>query len=277
LDGANHVYYSNRSAAYLKKGDAHNALEDANACIGLNPAFTKGYSRKGAALHSLKRYNDSIAAYQDGLAKFPEDTGLKKGLDDVRREKDNPYGSTGAGSAGGGLPGGLFGPQMMAQLAMNPQTRPLLNDQDLMNKIKMVQANPNLLPAVLSDPKMMQLISAMTGGAMDGDDDEHTTNTAPAPVPSPKKAEKEEPKPECEEDLSQLLPEERKKKEDQRAANRKKEEGNEVSPMTTYSKTLSWHNLTLTCSINNHSCIKTRSSQKQLTAMTPPFGWIRPI
>ena len=54
LDGANHVYFSNRSAAYLKKGDAHNALEDAVSCLGLNPEFAKGYSRKGAALHSLK-------------------------------------------------------------------------------------------------------------------------------------------------------------------------------------------------------------------------------
>ena len=111
-DGSNHVYYSNRSAAYLKKGDANNALEDANSCIALNPQFAKGYSRKGAALHSLKRYNDSISAYNEGLAKFPADAGLKKGLEDVTREKENPMGM------GGGAPdptaGGLFGPQMMA-------------------------------------------------------------------------------------------------------------------------------------------------------------------
>ena len=79
LEGANHVYYSNRSAAYLRQGDANNALEDANACLGLNPNFAKGYSRKGAALHALQRYNDSIAAYQAGLQKFPQDAGLTKG------------------------------------------------------------------------------------------------------------------------------------------------------------------------------------------------------
>ena len=46
-DGTNHVYYSNRSAAYLKKGDGNNALEDAKSTIAINPEFSKGYSRKG--------------------------------------------------------------------------------------------------------------------------------------------------------------------------------------------------------------------------------------
>src|SRR6056300_371693 len=49
-DGTNHVYYSNRSAAYLKKGDGNNALEDANSTIAINPEFRKGYSRKGGEL-----------------------------------------------------------------------------------------------------------------------------------------------------------------------------------------------------------------------------------
>lgn len=46
-DGTNHVYYSNRSAAYLSKGDGNNALEDAMSTIAINPEFSKGYSRKG--------------------------------------------------------------------------------------------------------------------------------------------------------------------------------------------------------------------------------------
>jgi len=70
VDGANHVYFSNRSAAYLKQGNGNKALEDANSCIALNPGFAKGYSRKGAALHHLKRYNDSIAAYDEASQNF---------------------------------------------------------------------------------------------------------------------------------------------------------------------------------------------------------------
>lgn len=231
-DGSNHVYFSNRSAAYLKHGDAHNALEDANSCLGLNPDFVKGYSRKGAALHTLKRYNDAITAYQAGLDKFPDDAGLKNGLTAVQREKDGPP----AGMGGGGAAGGLFSPQMMAQMMTDPRMRPLLQDPSVMSKIQMIQKNPNLLSTMLQDPQIMQLLSMMMGqeGGMggDGDDDdaEEEKQAAPAasrkpaaPAAAPKKEEESKPP---EEDLSALPPEEREKKEKLRDAVKRKEEGN---------------------------------------------------
>ena len=218
-DGANHVYFSNRSAAYLKQGNGNNALEDANSCIALNPGFAKGYSRKGAALHHLKRYNDSIAAYNEGLAKFPADAGLKKGLEDVKREKDQP-----PAGAGGPPGGGLFSPTMLAQMAMDPRFKKYLEDPSIMGKIKMIQQNPNLMPTMLSDPKMMEMLQLLMGeqpGAA-------SEAPAPAPTPAPKPAKKEEPeKPmEVEEDWSSLSPEEREKKETEKKARLKKEEGN---------------------------------------------------
>lgn len=217
-DGTNHVYFSNRSAAYLKKGDAHNALNDAESCLGLNPEFAKGYSRRGAALHSLKRYNDSTASYKLGLEKFPTDAGLKKGLEDVTREKDDPYGS----KSSGGAAGGLFNPAMMAQMAMDPKMRPYTSDPDVMAKIQMVQKNPNLLPTMLSDPKMMEFLGLMMGkDGMGGDDDEPA---AKKPFVPPKA--KPEPM-EVVEDWSDLTPAERKIKETKKAANDKKTEGNE--------------------------------------------------
>ena len=170
-DGANHVYFSNRSAAYLSKGDAHNALEDAKSCLGLNPQFAKGYSRKGSALHALKRYNDSIAAYNDGLEKFPTDAGLQKGLQTVTKEKENTYGysiNMGGGGAppAGGVPlGGLFRPPMMAQLQLDPRMRPYLNNPEIMRKISLVQANPKLLPIVLGDPQMMEFLGLITSSS----------------------------------------------------------------------------------------------------------------
>jgi stress-induced-phosphoprotein 1 len=230
LDGANHVYFSNRSAAYLKKGDAHNALEDADAVIGLKPDFAKGYSRKGSALHALKRYNDSMAAYAQGLSKFPDDAALKKGLQDVQREKENPYGTSasGAGKPAAGAAGaggmGLFGPEMMQQMAMDPRLRPYLNDESIMAKIKLAQNNPSMLQSIMQDPQMMEMLTIMMG--KDGDDDD-----AAASAPTPSAAKKQAAKPveepmEVEEDWSNLSPEERKKKETQKAAKDKKEEGN---------------------------------------------------
>ena len=222
-DGANHVYYSNRSAAYLKKGDAHNALEDANSVLGLNPEFPKGYSRKGAALHALKRYNDSIAAYNEGLAKFPTDPGLKKGLEDVTREKEG-----GPRASGGGPPGGgIFSPSMLAQMALDPRMRPYLNDPDVMNKIKLCQDNPNLLPTVMSDPKMMEMLNLMMGGAQEDGNEPAPSPPAPAAA-SPKKEESKKEEVKVEEDWSKLSPVERKKKETEKAAREKKEQGNEL-------------------------------------------------
>ena len=52
-DPANHVYYSNRSQAFLKLSKVTKALEDAEKCISLAPDFVKGYHRKASALHAL--------------------------------------------------------------------------------------------------------------------------------------------------------------------------------------------------------------------------------
>lgn len=42
----NHVFFSNRSQAFLKLSKVTKALEDADKCIALAPTFVKGYHRK---------------------------------------------------------------------------------------------------------------------------------------------------------------------------------------------------------------------------------------
>ena len=60
LDPDNHVLWSNRSAAYLKLGDAKSkAYRDAARCVELAPAWPKGYSRRGAAELALGRFDDA--------------------------------------------------------------------------------------------------------------------------------------------------------------------------------------------------------------------------
>lgn len=44
-----------RSAAHLSNDNAAKALEDAELCIKANDSWAKGFTRKGAALHKLKR------------------------------------------------------------------------------------------------------------------------------------------------------------------------------------------------------------------------------
>jgi Flp pilus assembly protein TadD len=57
LDPDNHVYYSNRAAAYMKADSKSKALHDAEKCVELAPTWSKGYSRLGAAQQSLKRFD----------------------------------------------------------------------------------------------------------------------------------------------------------------------------------------------------------------------------
>ncbi len=52
----------------------------------MNPAWSKGYARKGAALHGLKRYDDAIVAYEAGI-KYEDSPALRKGLQEVQDAK----------------------------------------------------------------------------------------------------------------------------------------------------------------------------------------------
>uniref|UniRef100_A0A7S4N079 Hsp70-Hsp90 organising protein n=1 Tax=Odontella aurita TaxID=265563 RepID=A0A7S4N079_9STRA len=233
LDGSNHVYYSNRSAAYLKKGDGNNALEDAGSCVALNPNFAKGYSRKGAALHALKRYNDAIAAYNEGLGKFPEDKGLRTGLESVKRDKDGP--APGMGSMGGGANpmAGLFGPQMMAHIAMDPKLRDYMKDEKFMAKINEIQTDPNKMTEHLGDPRVMEVFRSVLGAqGMDirtAEDEEKEDSERTAREERAKKARMEaEEKKKAEEAASKANAEENAMSENELAAKRAKERGNEL-------------------------------------------------
>lgn len=171
IDPTDHVFFSNRSAAYLSKGDASSALADGQRCVELKKDWAKGYTRKGAALHALRRYDDAIQAYEDGLAIAPSDAGLQSGLSEVQKIKESSQSPPG---------GGLFGPQMIAKLAGHPKFGPKLGDPAFMRKLQMAQSNPQLL---MSDPEMMEVLQVILGG-MGGADGDAGGDDAPRPAPS---------------------------------------------------------------------------------------------
>jgi stress-induced-phosphoprotein 1 len=70
LDESNHVLYSNRSAAYLKAGRFLDALLDGEKTVQINPTWAKGYSRKGAALFALEKYDEAFTCYNKGNLTF---------------------------------------------------------------------------------------------------------------------------------------------------------------------------------------------------------------
>lgn len=263
LDGSNHVYYSNRSAAYLSKGDGQNALSDAESCIALKSDFPKGYSRKGAALHCLKRFNDSIGAFEEGLALFPGDKGLVSGLESVKREKDGPP-PTQAG-VGPGV-SSLFGPDMMAKIALDPKLRGYMSDPTFMAKINTLQKDPNALGTMMGDPRIMEVFQAMLGmngmemkgnantnananattaaPKQDEDEDEEVKDVTPPSTstssskPTPMETESK-PEPEPEEDTSSLTPEELEIQNNKKAALSAKEKGNALYKSKKFDEALS--------------------------------------
>jgi len=84
-DPSDHVFFSNRSAAYLNLGNAKDALADAKECIRLNPSWSKGYSRLGAALWKSGKLKEAKEAYESGLKLEPGSALLKQGRDDVAK------------------------------------------------------------------------------------------------------------------------------------------------------------------------------------------------
>ncbi|CBJ26302.1 Heat shock protein 40 like protein [Ectocarpus siliculosus] len=81
IDPDNKVYFSNRSAAYLKLGDAKSkALKDAERCMELAPEWSKSFSRLGAAQHALGRFDGAVQTFKAGLAIDPNNAGLESSL-----------------------------------------------------------------------------------------------------------------------------------------------------------------------------------------------------
>ncbi|CCI50315.1 unnamed protein product [Albugo candida] len=66
LDDSNHIYYSNRSAAYAQLEQFKEAENDAAKCIALKPDFVKAYHRYGVALKGLKKYHEAMATLRAG-------------------------------------------------------------------------------------------------------------------------------------------------------------------------------------------------------------------
>ena len=104
--GGDHVLYSDRSACYAGLGKWGEALKDAESCIKMAPTWpnvrlayspgggsrpsilcahsAQGFERKGAALYGPHRFDEAIAAYEEGLKIDPANEMLSSSLADVK-------------------------------------------------------------------------------------------------------------------------------------------------------------------------------------------------
>jgi len=85
LDGNNHVFYSNRSAAYCNLGKQDPsffelAAADGEKCVTMAPDFAKGYTRYGSALFYQGKYKEAVTVYAQGIGRDPANRLLSEGL-----------------------------------------------------------------------------------------------------------------------------------------------------------------------------------------------------
>ncbi|CAE6420795.1 unnamed protein product [Rhizoctonia solani] len=225
LDPSNHVLYSNRSAAKAGKKLWPDALEDAEQCIKVNPTWAKGYARKGAALHGAQRWEEAIAAYEEGIA-IEDSAALQKGLKEV---KDAAAAAVGNDDGVTGIAKMFADPNLFGKLAGNPRTAHLLADQNFVNQLKFIQANPSLAGNSFNDPRMISVLGALMGVDLqagtrpEGSDEMPPGFSSPPPTsqpgpssPPPKPAASEPPKPKAREPEPEPEPEDEESKEKKR-------------------------------------------------------------
>jgi stress-induced-phosphoprotein 1 len=145
-DSDNHILYSNRSAAYLSSGNGQKAFEDADKCVNLEPTWAKGYGRRGAALHMLKKYEEAISSFEEGLKLESDNSYLKSGLELVKNEKDMTINQP------------TFSMDMMQQLMQNPKIQEKIKDPQFVTKMMQYQSNPL---GMLQDSEMMEIFSSI--------------------------------------------------------------------------------------------------------------------
>ncbi|XP_057316344.1 stress-induced-phosphoprotein 1-like [Hydractinia symbiolongicarpus] len=154
LDGTNHVFYSNRSAAYAKKGEYENALQDAKKTVEIKPDWGKGYSRLGAALCYLNQETKALEAYQEGLKKDPNNAQLKTAKDELERklsQMNNPFAD----------------PNLEMKLAMDQRTREFMNDPSFCMMLSELKKDASKLSMFANDQRIMTVLSVLLGIPMD--------------------------------------------------------------------------------------------------------------
>ncbi|KAL3498686.1 hypothetical protein ACH5RR_041418 [Cinchona calisaya] len=228
---ANHVLYSNRSAAYASLSKFSDALSDAEKTVELKPDWSKGYSRLGAAHLGLRRYDDAVSAYKKGLEIDPNNEALKTGLADAQAGK--------ARSKPGNQPASPFGdvfsgPEMWTRLTADPSTRVLLQQPDFVRIIQDIQKNPSSLNMYLKDQRVMQALGVLLGLKLNAGGGPEEDTEMPESSPERKRSAEAEPVkekrpekvPEPEPEPMEVSAEEREVKERKAQAQKEKESGN---------------------------------------------------
>ncbi|KYK62692.1 tetratricopeptide repeat domain containing protein [Toxoplasma gondii TgCatPRC2] len=170
------VLYSNRSGAYASLNKLEEALNDAEMCVKLRPAWGKGYSRKGLAEFRMMKYKEAEATYHKGLQVDPTNEQLKEGLNQVQQQTDQ-----------------FFSMQAMLAAAQAVNKHPKLakyqqEDPEYTHRLteilKQIQKNPQSLKLIMAQPdvRVKEGVIAAMGGDLEEEEELPQSRTAAGPT-----------------------------------------------------------------------------------------------
>ncbi|MFS7939607.1 putative protein-serine/threonine phosphatase [Helianthus anomalus] len=64
LNGQNVVYWANRAYSHTKLEEYGSAIQDASRAIEIDPKYSKGYYRRGAAYLSMGKFKDALKDFK---------------------------------------------------------------------------------------------------------------------------------------------------------------------------------------------------------------------
>merc|ERR1712156_499094 len=160
-DGSNKVYFSNRSAAYMKSEDFRSALSDGEKAIELAPTWAKGYSRKGAALYALARFEEAKIAYEEASKLEPTNQTFKDEISRCASQLTGPGGSQPLG--GGGNPLGQNPAEIFRRLSTDPRTKEYMSDPSYVQMLQDLSKDPGNAMKHMADPRMQATLQVLFG------------------------------------------------------------------------------------------------------------------
>lgn len=201
---ANHVLYSNRSACFASMKKFAEALKDAEECVKINPSWSKGYNRVGAARFGLGNLDEAEKSFERALELDSSNKAAKDGLQQVQQAKSPKQQMPDLGL------GQMFSdPNMIEKLKANPKTADMMKDPQLVAKVTQLKNNPQALSQDLfSDPRLMTIMATLMGIDLNMNPGEEPKKEEPKKEEVQKEAAKEsEPKQEETSKESELEPE----------------------------------------------------------------------
>jgi len=149
--------YSNRAACYTKLGALPEGLKDANKCIELDPAFVKGYSRKGAIQFFMKEYDKALETYQAGLK---HNEGNQELMDGVRRCVDQINKMNRGDISAEELK------EKQAKSMQDPEIQGILSDPVMRQVLTDFQENPKAAQEHMKNPMVMGKIQKLVNAGI---------------------------------------------------------------------------------------------------------------